>query len=185
MSFNDLMTILLTFFILLFSVSAIGVDRVQQVSSEAASSFGAAEGEGPGTALIAALGSVPGAHAYRTAGGIAVRLSEAMLFASGSAEIIHPETLRALGEKLAAAAGAIRVEGHTDALPVANRLFPSNWELSTQRAVNTVKFLVGECGVAPRRLSAAGYGDSRPLASNATPEGRAVNRRVNIIIALQ
>ena len=184
-SFNDLMTIVLTFFILLFSVSTVGVDRVQLVSSEAVRSLGAADGEAPDAALMAALESVPGAQAYRTAGGIAVRLSEAVLFASGSAEVIYPETLRILGEKLVASAGAICVEGHTDDLPVANDRFASNWELSTQRAVNTVKYLIGECGIEPRRLSAAGYGDSRPLASNATPEGRSLNRRVNIIIARQ
>lgn len=184
-SFNDLLTVLLTFFILLVSVSAIGVDKVQQVASEAAKSFGTAGRKAPGADLLGALESIPGVHTYRTAGGVAVRLSAAMLFPSGSAEIIHPETLRAVGERLSAAAGPISVEGHTDALPVANDLFASNWELSTRRAVNTVKYLISACGVEPGRLSAAGYADSRPLASNATPEGRALNRRVNIIIALQ
>jgi chemotaxis protein MotB len=184
-SFNDLLTVLLAFFILLVSVSAIGVEKVQQVSSEAARSFGTAGRAAPGADLLEALEPIPGVRTYRTAGGIAVRLSEAMLFSSGSAEIIRPETLRAVGERLRAAAGPILVEGHTDALPVANDLFASNWELSTRRAVNTVKYLISACGIEPGRLSAAGYADSRPLASNATPEGRALNRRVNIIIALQ
>jgi len=184
-SFNDLMTVLLTFFVLLLSVSSIGVDKIQQVSSEAVRSFGTAGLDEPGAALLEAMGSIPGVQAYRTAGGVAVRLSDGMLFPSGSAEIIHPETLKVLGERLKGTAGTIAVEGHTDALPMANERFASNWELSTQRAVNTVKFLIGESGIEPRRLSAAGYADSRPLASNATPEGRAANRRVNIIIALQ
>jgi chemotaxis protein MotB len=95
----------------------------------------------------------------------------------------EPEILSRIGRHLATAGGSIRIEGHTDSIPVRNDQFPSNWELSTQRAVNVVKFLISECGIDPRRLSAAGYGDSRPLASNDTPEGRAVNRRVNINIS--
>jgi chemotaxis protein MotB len=93
--------------------------------------------------------------------------------------------LRHLGQKLKTVAGSIRVEGHTDSIPVSNGYFPSNWDLSTQRAVNVVKFLANECGIDPQNLSAAGYADSRPVASNDSPEGRALNRRVNMIVSFK
>jgi chemotaxis protein MotB len=76
----------------------------------------------------------------------------------------------------------IRVEGHTDNVPVNIEHFPSNWELSTARASRVVRFLADECGITPERLSAVGYGEFKPLDSNQTAEGRAHNRRVDIII---
>jgi chemotaxis protein MotB len=114
-----------------------------------------------------------------------VVLPEKLLYQSGSADIVHKEALKKLGEKLKAAGGTLRVEGHTDNVPFGHGPFPSNWELSTQRAVNVVKFLAEDCGMDPLTLSAAGYADSRSIATNDTPEGRALNRRVNIIISLQ
>jgi chemotaxis protein MotB len=86
---------------------------------------------------------------------------------------------------LRATPGQIRVEGHTDSVPIIGGLFPSNWELSTQRAVNVVKFLIAECGMDPAALSAAGYAESKSVATNETTEGRALNRRVNIILSLK
>jgi chemotaxis protein MotB len=76
----------------------------------------------------------------------------------------------------------VRVEGHTDNMPIHTRRFPSNWELSTVRAVNVVKYFVEAGNVDPRRLSAVGYGDSKPLVSNDSPEHRAKNRRVEIVL---
>jgi chemotaxis protein MotB len=122
---------------------------------------------------------------YIVEGGVSVVLSESLLYLSGSADIIHKDMLKHLGEALKGAGGEIRVEGHTDAIPIASGLFPSNWELSTQRAVNIVKFLVGECGMDPAIFSAAGYADSKPVATNESPEGRSLNRRVNIILSLK
>ncbi len=78
----------------------------------------------------------------------------------------------------------IVVEGFTDNVPIGLALrsrFPSNWELSTARATDVVRFLVAK-GVSPNMISAAGFGDSRPVASNDTPQGRAKNRRVEIVI---
>jgi chemotaxis protein MotB len=74
-----------------------------------------------------------------------------------------------------------QVEGHTDDVPISNSRFDSNWELSTARALTVVNLLV-ESGVAPERLSAAGYGEFEPNASNATDAGRAQNRRVEIVM---
>ena len=185
MSFNDLLTVMLTFFILLVSISNIRADKVQNLSSSASTVFGSLEEKDSRTAFISKIGSMEGINAHMVEGGVSVVLHESLLYQSGSADIIRKDILSHLGRALQAAGGQIRVEGHTDDLPVANGSFPSNWELSTRRAVNVVKFLAGECKVDPTKLSAAGYGDTRPVATNENPEGRALNRRVNIIIAIK
>ena len=76
----------------------------------------------------------------------------------------------------------IRIEGHTDNVPIHNARFASNWDLSTTRATTTVRLLVTEYGFSPQRLAAAGYAEYRPIANNATAAGRAMNRRVDIVI---
>ncbi len=76
----------------------------------------------------------------------------------------------------------VRIEGHTDNIPIHNSLFASNWELSTARATEIVRLLVIRYGFDPSRLSAAGYAEYHPIASNATADGRATNRRVDIVI---
>jgi len=186
MSFNDLLTILLTFFILYVSMSTIRADKIQGISESAAISFRTGSNRwDQRESLILSIGAVEGTKVHRIEGGLSIVLAESLLYRSGSADILNPEILRRIGRHLTTAGGSIRIEGHTDSIPVQNDQFPSNWELSTQRAVNVVKFLISECGIDPKRLSAAGYGDSRPLASNDTPEGRAVNRRVNINLSNQ
>jgi chemotaxis protein MotB len=185
MSFNDLLTVLLTFFILLVSVSEINLNKVQDLSLSAADVFGTKKIEDQQEQLIQAISAVDGIKVYPDNGGISIVLPESLVYQSGSTDIIHKDMLRQLGQKLKTVAGSIRVEGHTDSIPVSNAYFPSNWDLSTQRAVNVVKFLANECGIDPRNLSAAGYADSRPVASNDHPEGRALNRRVNMIVSLK
>ncbi|MGB9235998.1 MAG: OmpA family protein [Terriglobales bacterium] len=76
----------------------------------------------------------------------------------------------------------VRVEGHTDNVPIHNPQFSSNWELSTSRATEIVRLLVVREGYNPNRLSAAGYAEFHPVASNATAEGRGMNRRVDIVV---
>jgi chemotaxis protein MotB len=75
----------------------------------------------------------------------------------------------------------IRIEGHTDNLPIHTALFPSNWELSTARAVNVLRYFIKEHNIDPRRLAAEGFSEFHPLAANDRPENRAKNRRVEII----
>jgi len=80
---------------------------------------------------------------------------------------------------------SILVSGHTDDAPPSQRLaatFPTNWELSVARAVNVVRFLGEKASVPAGRLVAAGHGDTKPIASNATPQGRARNRRIEILL---
>lgn len=184
MSFNDLLTVMLVFFILLVSISNIRADKVQHVSSSASMVFGSKDGD-KRMETIRTLGSLEGVKASIVEGGVSIVLRESLIYSSGSADIIHKNVLTQLGKALKTAGGQIRVEGHTDAVPVVSGLFPSNWELSTRRAVNVVRFLVAECGMNPALFSAAGYADSKPVATNETPDGRALNRRVNIILSLK
>jgi len=115
--------------------------------------------------------------------GITVEINASVLFAPGES-VLQPssiETLTAVAKVLAEVDNPIQVEGHTDNVPIKSPLFPSNWELSSARAGSVVR-LFTEQGVPPARLVAIGYADNRPLDTNATPEGRARNRRVNILI---
>jgi chemotaxis protein MotB len=185
MSFNDLLTVLLTFFILLVSVSNIRANKMQDFSASTAEAFKKTQVSDQRTTLIRALGAIDGIEVYATGEAVSITLRDSLLYASGSADIIRKDFLRQVGEKLKSAEASITIEGHTDNIPVANNSFPSNWELSTQRAINVVKFLADECGIDPRKLSAAGYADSRPVSSNDDPKGRASNRRVNMIISMK
>ena len=115
--------------------------------------------------------------------GITVEINASVLFAPGEAQL-GPDAVRALravAQVVADAEFPITVEGHTDVTPIASAMFPSNWELSAVRASSVVRLFV-ENGVRPSRLTAAGYGDQRPVADNATAEGRARNRRVAILV---
>jgi chemotaxis protein MotB len=76
----------------------------------------------------------------------------------------------------------IRVEGHTDGIPIATALYPSNWELSSARATTVGRYLAEQNDIAPGRLIAAGFGEFRPIAPNDTREGRARNRRVDLVV---
>jgi len=116
--------------------------------------------------------------------GLVVSLKEAGFFDSGSAEIkVSSYSLLAkIAESLSDYSNQIRVEGHTDTVPINTRAFPSNWELSASRATNIVRHLVSYYKFEPECLSAAGYGEYRAVADNGTAEGRAKNRRVDIVV---
>jgi chemotaxis protein MotB len=115
--------------------------------------------------------------------GITVDINASVLFASGDATLGSGavSALTAMAKILAPTDFPITVEGHTDNTPISTPQFPSNWELSGARASSVVRLFVDN-GVDPRRLTATGYADQRPIADNATPEGRARNRRVAITI---
>src|SRR5579871_58182 len=76
----------------------------------------------------------------------------------------------------------VRIEGHTDNVPIHTSVMTSNWELSTARSTELVRLLIQRYNFAPDRLSAAGYAEYHPIASNDTPQGRAQNRRVDVVI---
>jgi chemotaxis protein MotB len=117
-------------------------------------------------------------------GRVLLVLPNDVLFDNGKAEVkgAGKRVLRDVGAKLASKKNLeLQVGGHTDDAPIHTERFPSNWELSTARAVEVVRLLEAE-GLSPKRLSAAGYGEHRPAASNDEPEGRAKNRRIEIAL---
>jgi chemotaxis protein MotB len=116
--------------------------------------------------------------------GLVISLAEAAFFDSGAAELKAGAVgaMEAIAEILRRAPQQVRVEGHTDDRPIRTARFPSNWELSAARAVFIVEVLVQEYGLSPDQLSAAGYASFRPVDTNETSEGRARNRRVDIVL---
>lgn len=116
--------------------------------------------------------------------GLVISLREAGFFASGSATP-RPETLatiRQIAGRLARTSYDLRVEGHTDDIPIHNVQFDSNWELSTARATSIARLLLGMNSIRADRLSAAGYAEFHPVAPNDSTDGRARNRRVDLVV---
>jgi chemotaxis protein MotB len=116
--------------------------------------------------------------------GLVLSIPEAGAFPIGGAEM-SPEAdqfMQRLAQALNGVPNAVRVEGHTDDTPIHTPRFASNWELSTARATTVVGFLVERGGIAADRLSAAGYGEFHPRGANDSAEGRALNRRVDIVV---
>ena len=116
--------------------------------------------------------------------GLVISLRENGFYDSGSA-LPHPSSKATLDEvaaKIASTPYDIRIEGHTDNVPIHTAQFASNWELSTARATELAKLFIEDYHLAPSRLSAVGYAEYHPVAGNDTPEGRSQNRRVDIIV---
>ena len=116
--------------------------------------------------------------------GLVISLREIGFFNSGSAEIRanSQSAFSRIARLLAQRAYRVRIEGHTDNVPIHNARFADNWELSTARATELVRLLLVIYKFAPARLSAAGYAEYHPIASNGAAEGRAMNRRVDLVI---
>lgn len=115
--------------------------------------------------------------------GITLRIDDNLLFKSGQAELTEGggDVIASLVPTLESFEGQISVEGHTDNIPIATARFPSNWELSTARAIAVLRYL-SAAGIPESRLRAVGYADTQPLESNDTAEGRAANRRVELLL---
>jgi chemotaxis protein MotB len=116
--------------------------------------------------------------------GLIISLREIGFFDSGSAQI-KPQAVDAIHRISGFLRGrpcALRIEGHTDNVPIHTAAFGSNWELSTARSTTLVKLLIENEGFAPKRLSAAGYAEFHPIAANTSPRGQQLNRRVDIVV---
>jgi chemotaxis protein MotB len=116
--------------------------------------------------------------------GLVISLREIGFFDSGSA-ILRPTSeasVRRIATVLAEQPNGVRIEGHTDNVPIHNERFASNWELSTARATEMVRVFIVQYHFPPGRLSAAGYAEYHPVSTNETSEGRAMNRRVDIVV---
>jgi len=205
-TYGDLMSLLLTFFVLIVSFSS--TERVK--FKAAISSIQEGMGIWPESAglmeriqldavtkqslqsqefieqlseIIEELDMKEAVEVYNTAEGLKIIISDPLLFESGYA-IIQPRFKMLLGKisKLIKAMTftEIRIEGHTDNVPINTTLFPSNWDLSAARALEATKYIAFQGGLPPEKLSAVGYGEYRPREDNATAGGRAKNRRVEI-----
>ncbi len=208
-TFNDMVTLLMVFFVLLFSMGTMHDRRFTYFQTALQSAMGvlhegqhAPEGiiseqqrsidvsdpnlstSNSGLRSLQGLARTEGLEAEYTRRGLELRLSDALLFSSGSAQLTPAGLLllSQIGTVIRPLERPIRVEGHTDDRPIATMRYPSNWELSTDRAVRVVKFFIDECNIPAPSLSAAGYGASRPRAPNDSASGRAGNRRVEIIL---
>lgn len=224
LTYADLITLLLAFFIVMYSMSRIDAKKFGAMQTQlsnvlrgGATIFPEGEdfdGEGAGLLQIGDLRTIqwrvinrlsPGGDKSHgktegerlwdpdiadaintevTERGLTIHIKDYALFESGKANL-KPEALtvlEAVAEEIGLIDNHIVVEGHTDNLPIRTAKFPSNWELSTARATNVLRFLVEKQSFTPDRISARGFGEYRPMASNATINGRSENRRVDIVI---
>lgn len=219
-TYSDMVTLLLTFFVLLFSFSELDVQRFRAIMSAFQASVGVLDGGlrvvqdddavqgrtdwdlqdinwhrpelerqlfGVHAEVQAYVASRNLEHAMQvdlTERGVIVRFADQVLFDLGKADLKPEavEVLDALADVLDGIPNHIRIEGHTDNWPINNERFPSNWELSTARATTVLRYLIETHGMSPESLSAAGYGEYRPLEPNDTAENRARNRRVDIVL---
>lgn len=201
-TYLDMMTLLLTWFVVMLAYSTFQPDRFSRLKQETAEHAAAPEAaparkpdpaaNDPAAKLAQRL-----AQQLQQAGltdavkmeiedrRLTLQLQERILFTSGRADLNEQgaHVLERLAPTFMAPGQMISVEGHTDNIPISTGMFPSNWELSVARASRVVRFLA-ERGVPANRLRAIGYGDTRPMADNVSDEGRAANRRVSIVIDL-
>ncbi len=211
-TYSDLVTLLLCFFILLFSFSSVDAEKFRSIMASFQGGSGVLEG---GTSLDIPINTIEdyvdieadlkslieNLDEYaETLGlgerleikpeerGIVIRFMDNVLFDSGSAEI-KPESLeilKAVAEMLNReefSKRQIKVEGHTDSDPILKSAkFPTNWELSSARATNVLRYLVEVENIEGNRISSSGYSYYRPILPNDTPENKAKNRRVDIVI---
>jgi len=203
-SYADFITLLFAFFTTLYAISHVDLGKLALFEGSMHSAFKASGSHPIETTIFHGIQSVnyadvglekdlreqfnkfaiiEGIVITRDARGVVLTFGDSALFESGSADI--KETARPL---LAAVAALIRksqraivIEGHTDNIPIRSARYSSNLELSTARAARTFQQLMNEETLNPERISTAGYGEYHPVASNATPEGRAMNRRIDII----
>lgn len=116
--------------------------------------------------------------------GITLHILEDILFASGKAELNNGSgsVLSKIAAIIRELPNDVRVEGHTDNIPIKSAQFPSNWHLSVARALSTAYYLIHNEGLSPEKISVVGYSEYKPIADNDNPGGRAQNRRVDIVI---
>ena len=116
--------------------------------------------------------------------GITIHILDDILFSTGKAELRSDSKLilQKIASIIKALPNDIRIEGHTDNIPIKNLVFPSNWHLSVARALNTAYYLIETENLLPEKVSIVGYSEYKPITGNDTQEGRANNRRVDIVI---
>ena len=211
-TYADLITLLLIFFVVMYALSNIDAKKFEAMAISMASAMGGSSSvlPNPGVAIPPGVSSQDAAEEAAElerlrqelqqyieenglSGNVTVRLeergivvsfSDVALFPLGSA-VLTPTArtfIDQVGQILMGTTQYIRVEGHTDDLPINTREYPSNWELSTARANSVVQAVIADLGFPQNRLSVTGYGEFRPQAPNDTMENRQRNRRVDIVV---
>ncbi len=206
-SYADFVTLLFCFFTAMYAISNVDTEKLGKfvdsmrnafnVSGHTEGSFSIIEGiqiippineeiendikKSLGSLIERSKGDINIRHDSR---GVIISVSDRMFFDSGSAKIKDQaiEVLNDIGGYLSRIPNKIMIEGHTDNIPIHTERYPSNWELSAARAINVAKYLIKRYNIDPSRISATGYAEYRPIAPNDTPQGRAKNRRVDIVI---
>jgi chemotaxis protein MotB len=209
LTYADMITLMLALFIILFAMSTISRVKFQQFAKDISGGFDNqwSENQPPQGGLDAhkpydLSSTVPAiqkqleqyvaqnhlqnrVQVHMDHRGLVITLlSDKSYYDSGSAQL-RPETKKILDEVdvfLRKNDNLIRVEGNTDNVPISTAWYPSNWELSTARAVNVVRYLVEQDHLDPMRISAAGYGQYHPRTDNSTPQARQENRRVDVVL---
>ena len=135
------------------------------------------------TALAERLNCQNDVSVAYTTQGLVMRLSDHALFDAGVADISPSAIplLQKIGAIIAKTAYEVRIEGHTDDIPIKTNRYPSNWELSTARAVNVLRYIIDANRIPRERMSAAGFGEYQPIVANDSSMNRAKNRRVEIV----
>ncbi len=208
-TYGDMMSLLLTFFILLLSFSSIQETKFKQAMESLQTALGVFHNsdtiiEFENVVVPKDEGAADEEMLYEfrqleqylldeglddqvevsmTDQGIQIKIEDEFLFSSGKAVLqgTAGAVLAKISDFLDGKATTIEVSGHTDSLPINTPQFPSNWELSAARAIAVARSLQGT-GIQPARLRATGYGEFRPIADNGTPDGRSKNRRVEIFM---
>lgn len=177
-NYADLMTELCAFFIMMYALAAAFSGTMQKAAKEVKETMAKEQIAG---------------ESKMTKEGLQISLQEQKtvpFFVSGSAELLPgtkmyiDKIVPALQKGMELKNNTLIVEGHTDNVPIATTQFASNWELSTARATNVVKYLVQKHGIPPERIAAIGYGEHKPIVPNDTDENRAKNRRVVFLIKM-
>ncbi len=206
-TFSDMVTLLLTFFVMIVAMSEVEVKKFEEALSYFQGSTGLLMQEGgpPDVATGEQFKSREQAAHYEelldhlkadnleddvqvelTDRGIHIIITDSVMFRSGEAVLIEPSRtiLKLLSTLIDETVASVVVEGHTDDRPIHTARYPSNWELSAARAASTVRFLHAQTdALAPSQYVVIGYGPYRPVATNETSEGRAQNRRVEILLS--
>ena len=204
-TYADLITLLLGLFIILYAISKIDNNKYEKMITAMGDVFGnrgkivnLKENAAPpssnanaGSSLKTELSKLIDKYQYNNSirleeneRGITIHILDDILFHSGSAGLTKESliVLDHLASILKQLPNDIRIEGHTDNVPINTSSFPSNWHLSVARALNTAYYFINNEGLVPEKVSIVGYSEYKPIASNDTPEGRATNRRVDIVI---
>ena len=190
-SFSDLMTLLLCFFVILMSISKIDVSKMDAVATSLSNAMHASSKHTRSKLMnikddVESILELEGideiCEVEQVFEGIKVNCRAVAFFKSGKAQMLPKakKVLEKVVRRIKDEPFKIDVEGHTDNIPIKNKLFPSNWELSSARASEVVNFFIS-IGIKPTRLRAIGMADTIPIAPNTTTKNRAKNRRVVLI----